>query len=63
MAPEQFAGVSDARSDQYGFCACFFEVFYGKPMNLPEEDAESGIDQAHLVALTRAEVERLLAQS
>lgn len=30
MAPEQFAGVSDARSDQYGFCACFFEVFYGK---------------------------------
>lgn len=38
------------------------EVLYGKPMTLPEEDAEAGIDQAHLVALTRTEVERLLGR-
>jgi tetratricopeptide (TPR) repeat protein len=29
MAPEQFDGRSDARSDQFSLCASFFEAFYG----------------------------------
>ena len=30
MAPEQFAGVSDARVDQYAFCVVLFEAVYGR---------------------------------
>lgn len=29
MSPEQFRGVADERSDQFGFCATFFEALYG----------------------------------
>ncbi len=29
MAPEQFEGNADARSDQFSWCATFFEVLYG----------------------------------
>lgn len=29
MAPEQFEGYADQRSDQWGLCATFFEVLYG----------------------------------
>ncbi|MEM6995027.1 MAG: serine/threonine-protein kinase [Myxococcota bacterium] len=29
MAPEQFRGTADARSDQFGLCVTFFEVLYG----------------------------------
>ncbi|MBL4686427.1 MAG: serine/threonine protein kinase, partial [Nannocystaceae bacterium] len=29
MAPEQFEGNSDQRSDQFGFCVSFFEALYG----------------------------------
>ncbi len=31
MAPEQFGGVADAKSDQFGLCASFFLAFYGSP--------------------------------
>mgnify|MGYP002619613148 CR=1 FL=1 len=31
MAPEQFEGRADARSDQFGLCASFWEVLYGRP--------------------------------
>ncbi len=30
MAPEQFAGQGDARSDQWGLCAAFWEAAYGR---------------------------------
>ena len=40
MAPEQFNGRSDQRSDQFGFCASFFEAFYGTKAY----DAESVIE-------------------
>ncbi len=29
MAPEQFEGRADAKSDQFGFCASFFVAFHG----------------------------------
>jgi len=29
MAPEQFNGLCDERSDQFGWCATFFEALYG----------------------------------
>jgi tetratricopeptide (TPR) repeat protein/predicted Ser/Thr protein kinase len=29
MSPEQFRGRADAKSDQFGFCASFFEALYG----------------------------------
>ena len=29
MAPEQFDGIADERSDQFGLCATFYEVFHG----------------------------------
>ena len=32
MAPEQFAGAAtDARTDQYGFCASLYQALHGKP--------------------------------
>ncbi len=30
MAPEQFEGRTDARSDQFSLCVTFFEAFYGR---------------------------------
>ena len=30
MAPEQLRGEGDTKSDQFGFCAAFFETFYGQ---------------------------------
>jgi predicted Ser/Thr protein kinase len=30
MAPEQFGGRCDARSDQFGFCVALFEALYGE---------------------------------
>lgn len=29
MAPEQLDGVADVQTDQFSFCAAFYEVFYG----------------------------------
>jgi eukaryotic-like serine/threonine-protein kinase len=30
MAPEQFRGIADARSDQFSFCVAMFEALFGK---------------------------------
>ncbi|MEM6990582.1 MAG: serine/threonine-protein kinase [Myxococcota bacterium] len=50
MPPEQFEGRADARSDQFSFCAAFFEILYGcRPFT--GNDA-----QEHLAAIERSQI-------
>ena len=40
MAPEQFEGHADERSDQWGFCVTAYEMLYGRrPFTGPDADA------------------------
>ncbi len=51
MAPEQFLGLADERSDQFGFCVALFEALYGaRPFPETTRDVPSEQWASHLRA-------------